>query len=130
MTMQVKEEILYQKIANILNRQIKDEVLKVGDKLPSIRTVQQVYQVSINTVKQAFLELESKGMIESNPSRAIMFASLYNGGLRCLLSAAQSYRQRAAARRVIPKVFATLSKSDITQFSLGVPDIALLPLAK
>ena len=56
-------EILYLKIAKIIEEQIASGTLKIGDKLPSIRTVQQIYNISINTVKQAFLELESKSLI-------------------------------------------------------------------
>lgn len=63
----MKKEVLYVKIANIIEEQIFNGTLKLGEKLPSIRTVQKMYHVSINTVKQAFLELESKSLINSRP---------------------------------------------------------------
>ena len=52
----MSREILYLKIANIIEEQIASGTVKTAEKLPSIRTVQKIYNVSINTVKQAFLE--------------------------------------------------------------------------
>ncbi|MBI3233599.1 MAG: PLP-dependent aminotransferase family protein [Bacteroidetes bacterium] len=62
-----KKELLYIQIANSIEHQIKSDVLKIGDKLPSIRTVCSERGVSISTVSQAYFELESRGFIESRP---------------------------------------------------------------
>jgi len=51
------KEILYVKIAKILEDQILSETLRIGDKLPSIRSVQKIYDVSLNTVKLAFFRI-------------------------------------------------------------------------
>lgn len=52
--MLLKKEPLYLHIANLIEEQILAGTLQLGDKLPSIRTVEKMHNVSINTVKQAF----------------------------------------------------------------------------
>lgn len=61
------KELLYLQLANHVEHQIKSEVLIVGDKLPSLRTVALEKGVSITTVQQAYFELEARGLIESRP---------------------------------------------------------------
>ncbi len=62
-----KKELLYLQIANTIEHQIKNDLLKIGDKLPSLRTVSLEKGVSITTVQQSYFELESRGLIESRP---------------------------------------------------------------
>jgi len=62
-----KKELLYLQIANTIEHQIKNDVLKIGDKLPSLRNVALEKGVSITTVQQSYFELESRGLIESRP---------------------------------------------------------------
>lgn len=60
-------ELLYNKIAEGLKQQIRDGVLTPGQKLPSVRKLSKEKQVSINTVLQAYLELEKFGLVVSKP---------------------------------------------------------------
>ncbi len=62
-----KKQSLYLQIADNIEHQIKNDVLKIGDKLPSLRTICSEKGVSMNTASQAYLELESRGLIESRP---------------------------------------------------------------
>ncbi|MES2780790.1 MAG: PLP-dependent aminotransferase family protein [Bacteroidota bacterium] len=62
-----KKELLYLQIANNIEYQIRNDVFKVGDKLPSLRTICIEKGVSLSTATQAFFELESRGLIESRP---------------------------------------------------------------
>ncbi|WP_295117202.1 PLP-dependent aminotransferase family protein [uncultured Chitinophaga sp.] len=124
-------EILYLKISKILEEQIASGTLKTGDKLPSIRAVQKIYNVSLNTVKQAFLELESKSLIDSRPKSGYFVSS--NSLRRFSLPSVS--RLKLADRKkhpedLISKVFNTIANKDITQFSLGVPDTSFLPVAR
>ena len=63
----MKEEILYQKIAKTIARQIKTGIGKPGEKLPSQRTISNEHGVSLNTAIQAYYELEKNGFITSRP---------------------------------------------------------------
>src|SRR5512144_810041 len=62
-----KKQWLYMSIAEIIRHQISNGVLKVGDKLPSIRTISRENGVSMSTALQAYYDLESKDLIESRP---------------------------------------------------------------
>ncbi len=83
-----KKELLYLQIANSIEYQIKSEVIKVGDKLPSLRTVANEKGVSITTVQQAYYELESRGLIESRPKSGY-YVSYAHKGFRNLPSTSQ-----------------------------------------
>lgn len=60
-----KKELLFLQIANHIEHQIKNDVLKVSDKLPSLRTIAFEKGVSVTTVQQAYFELERRGLIEA-----------------------------------------------------------------
>ena len=125
------KEALYQKIAHTVEAQIASETLKIGDKLPSIRTVQKIYNVSLNTVKQAFLELESKSLIESRPKSGYYVSNTFNRKFSIPeTSKPRLFEKEDHPEDLISKVFNTLHHKEITQFSLGVPDNSMLPIAK
>lgn len=125
------KEILYLKIAKILEGQIISETLRIGEKLPSIRSVQKIYNVSINTVKQAFLELESKSLIESRP-RSGYFVSKTSQRRLALpsVSSPKLSTKENTPEDLMHKVFNAFQHKEIRQFSLGIPHKSLLPIAK
>src|SRR6201991_1991084 len=61
------EDPLYLQIAQGLEKMIGDEILKIGDKLPSVRMLSQEYGISMGTAFQAYYHLEGKGLIEARP---------------------------------------------------------------
>jgi DNA-binding transcriptional MocR family regulator len=58
-------EFFFLKVANEIEMLIKHGVLKVGDKLPSLRKIAKEKNVSKNTALNAYFELERRGLIES-----------------------------------------------------------------
>ncbi|OUL63240.1 PLP-dependent aminotransferase family protein [Flavobacterium sp. AJR] len=125
------KEVLYIKIAHIIQEQILSETLKIGDKLPSIRALQKLYNVSINTVKQAFLELESKSLIESRPKSGFYVSNTSNRRFSIpSMNKLKVSETQKSPDDLITKVFNTFGDKSITQFSLGVPHKSLLPIAK
>src|SRR5690242_19966490 len=58
---------LYLQIAGNLEQMIQNEILKIGDKLPSVRMLSDEYGISMGTAFQAYYYLEGKGLIESRP---------------------------------------------------------------
>ncbi|MFG4004038.1 aminotransferase-like domain-containing protein [Flavobacterium aquidurense] len=124
-------EVLYLKIANTIQEQIFSKTLKIGDKLPSIRAFQKLHNVSMNTIKQAFLELESKSLIESRPKSGFYVSKTSNRKLLIpSMNKLKLSEQKMTSEDLITKVFDSLSDKDITRFSIGVPDPSLLPIAK
>lgn len=125
------KEILYLKIAKILEAQILSETLRIGDKLPSIRTIAKLYRVGLNTTKLAFLELESKSLIESRP-RSGYYVSRTSQRRLALPSVSKPVisERKSVSEDLTHKVFEALRNKEITQFSLGIPDESMLPIAK
>src|SRR5688572_19181224 len=58
---------LYLQVAEGLEKMIGEDVLKIGDKLPSVRVLSNEYGISMGTAFQAYYHLEGKGLIESRP---------------------------------------------------------------
>ncbi|WP_025141029.1 PLP-dependent aminotransferase family protein [Achromobacter sp. DH1f] len=58
---------LYEKLANEIAQSIRDGVLRVGDKLPSVRDACASRGVSPSTVFQAYYLLEARGLIRARP---------------------------------------------------------------
>src|SRR6185369_10175856 len=48
-------------------KMIAEEVLRIGDKLPSVRLLSEEYGISMGTAFQAYYHLEGKGLIEARP---------------------------------------------------------------
>src|ERR1700709_494391 len=62
-----KQDHLYLQVADGLEKLIGDEILKIGDKLPSVRMLSEEYGISMGTAFQAYYHLEGKGLIEARP---------------------------------------------------------------
>ena len=122
-------EVLYHRIANIIHQQIAAKTLKVGDRLPSLRTMQSNYNVSLNTVKQAFLELESKSLIESRPKSGYFVSNSFSGKLAIPSMGKLNLLEREEhPEDLIGKVYNILGNKDFRQLSFGYADSSLLPI--
>src|ERR1700745_4220281 len=58
---------IYLQVAEGLEKMIGEEILKIGDKLPSVRVLSEEYGISMGTAFQAYYHLEGKGLVESRP---------------------------------------------------------------
>ncbi len=61
------DDHLYIQVADGLEKMIAEEVLRIGDKLPSVRVLSEEYGISMGTAFQAYYHLEGRGLIESRP---------------------------------------------------------------
>lgn len=125
------KDVLYLKIANSVTEQIKSDTLQFGDRLPSLRSAQKLYNVSLNTVKQAYMELESRSLVESRPKYGYYVSQTSQRKL-ALPSVAKMKvsEEKNSPEDLIGKVFGSISGTDMTQFALGIPGKSLLPVAK
>ena len=60
-------EKLYQIIANKIKDAIKNKQFRLSDQLPSLRRMSQIYQASVGTILNAYLQLEKEKFIQSKP---------------------------------------------------------------
>src|SRR6266566_16190 len=61
------DDHLYLQVADGLEKMIADDILKIGDKLPSVRMLSEEYGISMGTAFQAYYYLEGKGLVEARP---------------------------------------------------------------
>jgi len=62
-----EEGFLYERISRRLLEQIGAGSYAVGQKLPSVRHLSRLFQVSVNTVMQSYRQLEAEGYLEIRP---------------------------------------------------------------
>ncbi|RHW77992.1 PLP-dependent aminotransferase family protein [Colwellia sp. RSH04] len=58
---------LYQQVIDFIEHQQHIGALNAGDKLPSLRKLSRQFEISVPTVKQAYLELERQGRVCARP---------------------------------------------------------------
>lgn len=127
----LKTEYIYTSIAAKIEKQIVSGVLKMGDRLPSVRLISRENGASISTILQAYYVLESKGLIEARPQSGYYVTHCS----RMLPSVPATSKPDNNSREndidsIISRVYAEMGQSDNLVFSLGVPSSELLPLAK
>src|SRR6185369_17223273 len=59
--------LLYEQVALEISGLIEQGTFRAGDRVPSIRQVSRRFDVSINTVMQAYTMLEDQRLIEARP---------------------------------------------------------------
>ncbi|MFP4309003.1 MAG: PLP-dependent aminotransferase family protein [Desulfococcaceae bacterium] len=69
-----KEPFRYRRLADELTDQIREGAYAPGERLPSLRRLHRKLNLSVNTVRQAFQELEDRGLIESRPKSGFFVA--------------------------------------------------------
>lgn len=123
-------ELLYLKIADTIEVQIRQQVFPYGGKLPSIRMICDTYGVSMTTAIQSYMELDKRGLIISRAKsgyfviyRPVKFPPLPETSS----PAAEAGTENKDA--LIHMVYKDIS-TEKTLFSLGVPESSLLPIDK
>lgn len=127
----MSKEFLYTEIADGIAGQIRNGILKTGDRLPSVRMLCQEHQVSMNTAKRVFLELESQSLVESKPQSGYFVSPLLSTKLPLPeVSRPSLIANNDEPDELISKVYENMGKKDLTFFSIGIPSGDLLPQAK
>jgi len=125
-----KNEHLYLYIAEAIEQQILDNVLHVGDRLPSVRNLSVHHNVSVGTALQAYYHLEGKGLIESRPQSGYFVR--FNPA-RFPQRPEKSRPSHALRTKnvdaIISEVYDDWTDQRVTRFSLSVPAPEILPLA-
>lgn len=122
----MREDFLYREISNNIAKLIRNEVLKPGDRLPSVRMLCQEHNISMNTAKRVFLELEGQSLIESKPQSGYFVSRLsYHKLPLPEVSKPSQVSNGKEPEELIRKIYANMGKNDLTLFSVGVPSIAV-----
>ncbi len=122
---------LYMQVADGLEKMISEEVLRIGDKLPSVRVLSDEYGISMGTAFQAYYHLEGRGLIESRPKSGYYvrfnhhrFPQLPESIVPDVIS------HDVSVKEMIASIYSDIAASGEMNFALAVPDASLLPSAK
>jgi DNA-binding transcriptional MocR family regulator len=66
-TVRNHEGPVYQRLASLLENLIQNHSLRAGDRMPSVRQFSAQQRVSVPTALQAYVTLETRGLIEARP---------------------------------------------------------------
>src|SRR5678816_35057 len=124
---------LYMQVAEGLEKMINEDVLKIGDKLPSVRVLSDEYGISMGTAFQAYYHLEGKGLIESRPKSGyyVRFNQRRFPALPQMRTP-DTLSHEVSVKEMIATIYSDIISDNqkIINFALAVPDISLLPSAK
>ncbi|HET9826427.1 MAG TPA: PLP-dependent aminotransferase family protein, partial [Chitinophagaceae bacterium] len=122
---------IYLQVAGGIEKMIDEEVLKIGDKLPSVRMLSEEYGISMGTAFQAYYHLEGKGLIESRPKSGyyVRFSQKRFPAMPMQLQP-EPVSHEVTVKEMIASIYTDITAHDVINFALAVPDISLLPAAK
>ena len=125
------DDHLYMQVAGGVEKMIAEDVLKIGDKLPSVRVLSEEYGISMGTAFQAYYHLEGKGLIESRPKSGyyVRFNHKRFPALPKMIKP-DSLSHTVSVKEMISNIYSDITADHKMNFALAVPDASLLPAAK
>lgn len=128
----VEDEFLYLQVAEKLEALIEKNIIKIGAKLPSVRSLSREQGISMSTAFKAYSELENKGLIEARPKSGyyVKFVPLHQCPV--IQPGQQEHKdpKKVKVDEMISMLYENLKQEDVVRFSLAVPAAQLLPEAK
>jgi DNA-binding transcriptional MocR family regulator len=127
----LKADYKYTEVAERIERLIEKDVLKIGDKLLSVRALSKEQGISLSTAFQAYYHLESKGLIEARPQSGYYVRFSPRHSLNIPTSFEPSDEAvPVSTDEVINNVYQNLRSDKLLNFSTNFPSAELLPAAK
>ena len=127
------DDHLYMQVAEGLEKMIGEDVLRIGDKLPSVRVLSDEYGISMGTAFQAYYHLEGKGLIESRPKSGyyVRFNQKRFPGLPKVIQP-DPLSHDVSVKEMIASIYADIAShhNKVINFAIATPDASLLPTAK
>jgi len=126
------EDHLYLQVAEGVEKMIGDDILRIGDKLPSVRMLSKEHGISMGTAFQAYYHLEGKGLIESRPKSGyyVRFNPRRFAHLPKKIDPVVVPVDKPTNHDMIMQMIKTMRAEDIMNFALASPSVDLLPAAK
>jgi DNA-binding transcriptional MocR family regulator len=121
-------EFLYQQVIELIQQMQRSGTLRAGDKLPSLRKLSSRLEVSVPTVKQAYLELERQGAIAARPQSGYYLKAENAKPLR---STRAQWRKTeptpVKCRSLIERVYEEVHKPNVVPLGIANPVMACSP---
>ena len=127
----LRQEHKYIEVADRIETLIEKQILKVGDKLPSVRALSKEQGISLSTAFQAYYSLEGKGLIEARPQSGyyVKFSRNHILDLPKVCDPPDDAIP-VSVDEMINDVYLDFNNHKIVNFSMGTPAVELLPVAK
>lgn len=121
----------YHEVAQRIEAMIHNKILKVGDKLLSVRALSKEQGISLSTAFQAYYFLESKGLIEARPQSGYYVKYSPEHSLELpQVSEPLDDAVPVSVDEMINSVYHDLRSTTLVNFSMAAPSFELLPIAK
>lgn len=125
------DDHLYMQVSDGIEKMIAEEVLRIGDKLPSVRVLSEEYGISMGTAFQAYYHLEGRGLIESRPKSGYYVRFNHHRFPQLPEPAIpETSSHEVSVKEMIASIYTDIAATGIMNFALAVPDASLLPAAK
>lgn len=122
---------LYEEVAGRISYLIEQGTLRPGDRAPSIRNLSRQMQVSINTVKEAYCQLEDRRLLEARPQSGFYVrARLPELPAEPVLDRPALNPAEVSLTNVYQMVMRDLLNPNLLQLGIAVPNYQLLPVEK
>ncbi len=130
-TLLAKADHKYAEVAERIELLIDNRVMKVGDKLLSVRALSKEQGISLSTAFQAYYLLESKGLIEARPQSGY-YVKYSPEHILDLPNVSEPVDDAVpvSVDDMINSVYVDLNTDKLLNFSMAAPSIELLPTAK
>jgi Transcriptional regulators containing a DNA-binding HTH domain and an aminotransferase domain (MocR family) and their eukaryotic orthologs len=127
----LRQEHKYIEVADRIETLIEKQILKVGDKLPSVRALSKEQGISLSTAFQAYYSLEGKGLIEARPQSGY-YVKFSRNNILALPKVCDPPDDAipVSVDEMINDIYLDFNNRKIVNFSMGTPAIELLPVAK
>jgi DNA-binding transcriptional MocR family regulator len=125
------EDHIYLQVAGGIEQMIAEEVLRIGDKLPSVRVLSEEYGISMGTAFQAYYHLEGKGLIEARPKSGY-YVRFNHRRFPAVPNVIQPepVTSEVTVQEMIMRILRDINAHDMINFALAAPAVELLPAAK
>lgn len=122
---------LYEEVAARIAYLVEQGTLRPGDRVPSIRSLSKQMQVSINTVKEAYSQLEDRRLIEAKPqSGYYVRARLPELPDEPIVAQPDLRPTEVSLGKVYQMVMKDMHNPDLQQLGIAFPNPDLLPVDK
>ena len=130
--MEALKEHKYIDVADRIEQLIDTEVLKVGDRLLSVRALSKEQGISLSTAFKAYYHLESKGLIEARPQSGYFVSFVPNSNAKMPKTCdPPEDASPVSIDEMITQVYKELNTEEkLLNLTLATPSIDLLPSAK
>jgi DNA-binding transcriptional MocR family regulator len=126
--MSTQEPLLYERIARLVESQIASGALRAHERIPSVRAMSRTAKVSVSTVVQAYLHLESLGLIEARPQSGFYVRNVQATPLpEPRPKVTRSRRPVSIATEVLDTCREALSRTDMVPLNVAFTSPTLYP---